>query len=275
MRGISPPDPYLMVADPMIFGANLGINGLSVRSAVINPALKTLVLITVGQSQLANTAPTIFVPSNSSVIDNFNIYDGALYSIAGPLVGCTGIAGVSNANVASKIADLLVTNGKFDRVIIVPIPVGGTQAVNWTLGGGYDDRVVVAMRRLAARGITPNTTGVTFAMIWGDGESDGLAGTSAVSYTASFNAMLSIATGAGFSGRVFVTRETWFLGTTYATIQGAQTALVNGTTIFSGGDWDSLDATNRQADNTHWNDTGLAAAALLTYNAMHASGAPY
>jgi hypothetical protein len=37
---------------------------------------------------------------------------------------------------------------------------------------------------------------------------------------------------------------------------------------------DTLNATNRLADNTHLNDTGAAAAALLVYNAMHASGAP-
>ena len=58
-------------------------------------------------------------------------------------------------------------------------------------------------------------------------------------------------------------------------MQAAQVALANGTTVFAGGDLDTLNATNRQADNTHFNDTGAAAAATLIWNAMHASGSPY
>lgn len=270
-RGTSSPDPFTLATNA---GSWADVNGLSVRSAVINPAVKTLVLLGIGQSQLGNTSPTVFVPANSSVIDNMNIHDGALYSIAGRMLGCTTTSG-GNGNVLAKIADLFIADGRFGRVILVPVAVGGTVAGNWEPTGGYEDRIPVAMRRLAARGITPTTPGVTFGLLWGDGESDGQAGTTAVNYTASFNRMLTIATNAGFSGRVFVTRETWIAGTTYSTIQNAQTALVNGTTIFSGGNWDSLDATNRQADNTHWNGTGLLAAGTLTYNAMRASGAPY
>jgi hypothetical protein len=36
-----------------------------------------------------------------------------------------------------------------------------------------------------------------------------------------------------------------------------------------------LQGNNRNSDNTHLNDTGAAAAALLVYNAMHGSGAPF
>lgn len=44
---------------------------------------------------------------------------------------------------------------------------------------------------------------------------------------------------------------------------------------WAGANADSLNATNRQTDNTHFNDTGMASLATLIYNAMHASGAPY
>jgi hypothetical protein len=59
----------------------------------------------------------------------------------------------------------------------------------------------------------------------------------------------------------------------------ASPALAQGTVTRVGpislGNIDSLNATNRIADNTHLNDTGAAAAATLVYNAMHASGAPF
>lgn len=274
--GISPPDPYVMQSG--FAGANVDVNGLTVRSAVINGSLKTLVLLALGQSQLGNVMPTAYVPTNSGVVDNLNPFDGALYSITGRLVGCTNSVpptGGGFGNIATKVADLMVTNGKFDRVIIANVAIGGTFAAQWGTGN-LSDRTAVAMRRLAARGITPSTTGVTFAALIGVGESDGAAGTSAASYSASINSIISATNAAGFSGRYFLTRETWLSGVTYSTIQNAQSALWNGTTIFSGGNWDSLDATNRQAgDNTHFTDTGGAAAALLTYNAMHASGAPF
>lgn len=52
-------------------------------------------------------------------------------------------------------------------------------------------------------------------------------------------------------------------------------ALVNGTTVFSAGNLDTLTAASRQADNTHWNDAGAASAAKLVYNALQATGSPY
>lgn len=259
----------------MIAGQNVAWvdkSGLTVRSATINPALKTLVLVVFGQSQLVNVLPSAYVPTNASVIDHLNVFDGALYNIVGRLLGCG--TGIGIGNIASRLADLLVTNGRFDRVIIATVAVGASLIADWTTGI-FSDRAIVAVRRLAARGITPATTGVTFACLIGLGESDGAAGTSAVAYTAGINAAIANLNAAGFSGRYFLTRETWLTGVTYPTIQNAQVALVNGSTIFSGGDWDSLDATNRQADNTHFSDVGGAAAALLTYNAMHASGAPF
>jgi lysophospholipase L1-like esterase len=55
-------------------------------------------------------------------------------------------------------------------------------------------------------------------------------------------------------------------------VQAAQVGIVDNVTIFSGGDLDSFNATYRQADNTHPNDTGAAAMATAVYNAMVASG---
>lgn len=273
--GISPPDPFVVrdgVAGSQIWKST---NGLTSRTQVIDPAKKTLVLISAGQSQWTSIMPSQYTPTNSTVVDNFNIYDGGSYSIASYLLGPTQSPGSGSGNILPRIADLLINNGKFDRVILVPLAITGSLIAQWATGGALDDRITVAMRRLSSRGLMTTTTGITQAFLWGQGEGDGVAGTAQATYQTAFADVLAQATNNGFSGRAFVCKETWASGTTYATIQAAQVALVNGTTIFSGGDLDTLNATNRQADNTHFNDTGAAAVATLVYNAMHATGSPY
>lgn len=250
--------------------------GLVLRDQAFNPAQKTLVLIGAGQSNYVSLNPTLYTPSSSSVIDNFNIYDGGSYSIGGPLLGTQYNATMGPGNILARIAQNAITGG-FDRVVVVPIAIGGTVAADWATGS-LSDRIGVAMRRLASRGYVPGVTGLTFALSWGQGETDNGNGTLQAAYAASMATVISNAQAAGFTGsscRFFINKETWLSGAVSSAVQAAQVALPNGATIFAGGDLDTLNATNRQADNTHFNDTGAAAAATLVWSAMHASGAPY
>lgn len=281
--GVSPPDPFSLV----IFGLSDNFNsitykvtaGLTIRSPAINPALKTLVLITAGQSNWANVNPTLYTPTNSSVVDQFNIFDGATYSIGGPLLGSTyntGIAGLGPGNPSARVADTLVTNAKFDRVIIVSTAIGSTTMDMWA-NGDLSNRIAIAMRRLSSRGITPATTGVTFAMIYGQGEAEGALSTTQLSWTNNFNSFKATAVAAGFSGRIFVPQETFDGASSYAPVRAAQAAVVDNVTVFSGGDLDTLTGgTNRVGVSpTHFTDAGAASAAAILITAMHASGAPY
>jgi hypothetical protein len=272
---VSAPDSFTLFTVPAAIGlVNINTNGLAVRSLAINPAIKTLVLITMGQSLMANsnanTTSPVFVPTNPSVIDNFNIYDGAAYQFSTtPALGCNG----TNSNVAPRIADMLINNGKFDRVIVVPIAVGSTRIADWATGS-YATRFPVAMNRLAARGITPATPGVTFAAVWGQGEGDTADGTSQAAYASALNTVISSAFAAGFSGRFFVNIETWNAGSISSAVAAAQASVVNNTTVFQGANWDAFGSADR-IDNTHPNDAGAPQFATALYNAMHASGAPF
>ncbi len=267
--GSSAQDPYLLsafqTAVPFI-----STNGLTVRSATINPVLKTLVYIAAGQSNRTNNVPTTYIPSNATVIDNLNIYDGALYNIQGALLGSAWYPNTSTGvgNVLPRVADLFINSGMFNRVILVPIALPSTPAAAWS-SGVLSNRVAVAMARLAARGITPSTTGVTFTFDWGLGETDGALGTTAPNFTSQTNAVFTAAIAAGYSGPFFVPTETWSSGTASPVIQGAQQAMWNGTTIFNGGNLDSLNNSNR-SDTTNFNDTGSIAASILIFNAMSA-----
>lgn len=278
-RGLAGPqnDAWVNQINDTVYGP-VTSNGCGTgRNQTINPAVKTLVLITAGQSNWENITPTLYTPANSSVIDGFNVYDGGSYSISGPICGTQTNMGTGQGpgNIAARVADLFVTNGVFQRVVIAPVAIGGTTIANWSTSVLYN-RVCQVISRLASRGMTPATTGVTFAFLFGQGESDTALATSQAAYSASWNSMFSSLQACGLTGfRTFVPKESWYNGSVSVNVQNAQVALVNGTTIFSGGDLDTLNATNRIADNIHFNDTGAANAATLVYNAMHASGSPF
>ena len=177
MRGASIPDPFLLPDSFGLYGsARAPLSGQTIRSPIIDPTKKTLILIGAGQSNATSVSPTLYTPTNSSVVDNFNIFDGAIYNVAGPLLGCswnpnaaTNGSGLGPGNVLVRIADTLVTNGKFDRVIICSIATGSTMMADWGTAAGAGlpmfTRGPVLMARLASKGITPSTPGATFAEI--------------------------------------------------------------------------------------------------------------
>lgn len=296
--GPSIPDPYqlgeyTLVQSPILWQSNHGYTDTSsktYRFNALNTGVKNLVLIVAGQSNVAAEAPSAYTVTNSSVIDNFNIYDGGMYVYTDPPLGSTwaylafGGSGstcgtlISCGSVGGRIADIFISgNGTvaantFNRVIVVPVAVGGSSIAQWDTTGPLYNRICVTMSRLAARGITPQAN-VTFAIVWGQGESNH--GTAAATYQASLNNIQAKAVSCGFSGRFFVNVQTWLSGVVDATIQGAQSGIVDNVKFWAGFNADSLNATNRIADNTHFNDTGIAALATGMANAMHASGAPY
>lgn len=242
---------------------------------VIDPAKKTLVLITAGASNGASVGPSAFVPTNLAAIDNFNIYDGGLYANLDPLLGQT-VGRSLPGSIGPRLADIFVTNAIFDRVILVPVSVGSAQIEMYGNGGLLFDRGCVALRRLAVRGITASTPGVTEAMIWRVGENDFT--TTQANWQALMVQQTAHLQACGFSGRIFInSAETRTIAGVNAVVAAAQAALVSsGAPYFAGANMDSLTgATNRQADGVHLTTVGQASEAVLEYNAMHASGAPF
>lgn len=245
--------------------------GRSRRSPVINSEVRNLVLINAGQSNAINILPSAVSMTDGPAIDNFNIYDGGLYSPAGKALGTNDGA---NGAIIQIVADLLISRHVFDRVIIVPIGISGTAISIWSDGGVLADRIPLAVRRLASRGIAPGVTGVQFGLLWMQGEADNSNGTTQSDYQTLFGQVKANAIAAGFDGRILVPTETWDAGTTSAAIQAAQAAVRNGAMVFDGGNLDSITNAGRQ-DGTHFDDVGGSSAAVLICDAMHASGPPF
>lgn len=278
-RGIVRPDPCRFRPDRIRDGVCRDTNGLTRRSNAINTGIKNLVLISLGQSLRENACPTLYTPSNTAKVDVFNPWDGQMYAVGGPLPGTTysgtvAQGGLGPGNVMAEVADKFAAS-VFDRVILVPMAIGGTLV--WDHATLYGDSAAVVMARLARLGITPGTTNFTFGIEWGQGSSDAGLGvpTPQAVYSAGLSTVITQWFNAGFSGRFFIAKETYYGGAVSVPIQTAQWGLVNGTTIFQSGDTDSLNSGNRQDVAGHWNDVGRPACATLIFNAMQASGAPY
>ena len=104
----SPPDPFVVI-DPVIAGQAQFKTPPTARQITINPAQKTLVLIVAGQSNWTSINPTLFTPTNGSVVSQLNLYDGAFYPITSDVLGSSyyqGTFGPGNPSV--RVADGLV-----------------------------------------------------------------------------------------------------------------------------------------------------------------------
>lgn len=284
--GATLPDPFVpgeVLYANAIWGSNRGYSDISaktVRATPIDTGVRNLVLIVAGQSNRTSVAPSAYTPTNPTKLDNLNLYDGQIYAAADPMLGCSYIAGGFGTPVigcvALRVADLFVTNGIFDRVIIVPIAVAATQVAHWDTGGALANRIPAAIKRCIAKGIVPGMTNVTFAIEWGQGEGD--YATNQADYQAALNRVIANSQLAGFIGRWFVAKQSYTNGTTFAQVVAAQTAVLNGSTVFTSANADLLVGANRAiygTDDTHFSDLGNANLATAIYDAMHASGSPY
>jgi hypothetical protein len=258
-------------------------NGKTVRNLKIDPAIRNLVWIIVGQSNREAEALTAYVPTHANAIDNFNTEDGAVYAYSDPPLGSsyigTAIPDGGPGHVGGRTADLFMDTGQWDRVIVVPIAIGGAAIADLAPGGRIADRFCKTMERLKARGIVPGHN-VTFGVDFGQGESD-LRSASEETYTRLWNQMYASWQACGFVGRVFVSVETWIFNLTWPPVQAAQAAVVNNRIgIYAGANADSIGSWGRVLDmppegTTHFNDNGLAELAPMIVKAARASGWPY
>lgn len=125
---------------------------------IVGERSRTAVIITLGQSNAANHGLGNHVASGQ--VDNFNLYDGHCYHAADPLLGASGAGG----NFATRLGDILIQRGRFDRVILAPIAQGGTTVEQWADEGMFNRRIMAIIRRLYDAHLTPDF------ILWHQGE---------------------------------------------------------------------------------------------------------
>jgi hypothetical protein len=233
-------------------GGNRNLVGKTLRHpSVLTGNIGTFICS--GQSNAGNTTNSAASLTNPTKIHNLNFYDGGLYAGADPLLGCqminATVPGVGS--VWSRMADKLVTDGKYDHVVLVPTAIGLTSVNDWAVNSTLDQRIIVAARRAKALGLT--ITGFT----WLQGETDRSLNTTQAAYQASMTSLINLVRADGHPAPWFIAKCSYQTGAASSAVQAAQVAMANGTDIFAGADSDSVVAAgDRQSDNTHFTDQG-------------------
>jgi hypothetical protein len=224
---------------------------------------RTAVIVFIGQSLSVNSVlPTGYVPLNAN-IDQLNIWDGKFYKAKDPLLGVNGTGG----SWLLRMADKLINDGVYDRVIMVPMGVGNTRVGQWsdpTLEPYLFNRINTVGLRMRDAGL-PCT-----AVMWGQGESDTKANTSQASYAANLQKVIAEFNRAIPGCPVLVAKEAYYYGNTNAGILAAQASVVNNSTVFAGENVELIGSSGRY-DNTHLNAVGAEQRATLAVAALKAA----
>ncbi len=127
-----------------------------------------LVVLVIGQSNVANAALGEFVPGHRMG----NFFAGSCFVAQNPLLGASG----GRAGVALDFADAALAAGLYDSALIVPVAVQGSSVFSWARHGDLRPYLDSAVRDLKAKGIAINL------VFYHQGEADCLVGTSGGRY---------------------------------------------------------------------------------------------
>jgi hypothetical protein len=137
----------------------------------------TMIALTFGQSNAANNGQAVYAPHNTSV---FNYYQGKLYAAKDPMIGATGIGG----SVWCRLGDMLIDSGLYNKVIVIPIAVGGSAIGRWTSGDCF--------KKLQQTLMSLDSQHIKLTHIfWHQGETDNLLNTSKETYKKSLDTIVN------------------------------------------------------------------------------------
>ncbi|HOD14591.1 MAG TPA: sialate O-acetylesterase [Spirochaetota bacterium] len=142
------PYPQLLAIKNRLFPLSIGFKDTSMKTVVPCAAAgsgRTMVALALGQSNTGNHGETL----HRSLRPVINLYRGRCYRAEDPLLGPTGDRG----SVWTRLGDLLIGAGLYDRVIIIPIGVGSTAIADWVPGGYLHRRVTNAIEEARRAGL--------------------------------------------------------------------------------------------------------------------------
>lgn len=222
----------------------------------------TLIVLMIGDSVIANPAPSAYSVVNSKV-ENFNPYDGLNYRYRDPVIGASNGVG----SWGGRLGDKLINAGKFSRVIVMDPSVGGTTSGDQSKTGAFSQRYLASLWWARKYGwpISGSSGTWRFAVIYETGVNDGALSVSQGTFTTNAQSCFQQLRDYGCTADVFVAKHTLLTNAVNSAIQAAQAAVIdNPNGIYLGADRDSLTGiTYNQADGTHPNDNGCDALAGL------------
>lgn len=138
--------PHFSDADEIMgYGDTQGREMVACREFV---GKKPLVLLVLGQSNVANGALGEYVPLHR--VGNF--FDGQCFVARNPLLGASG----ERASVVLDFADAAVNQGLYDSALIINLAKQGSSVYNWARHGDLRPLLVHALGQLKEQGLAVN-----------------------------------------------------------------------------------------------------------------------
>ena len=209
------------------------------------------VIFAFGQSNAANYGQERYDASENV----YNYYKGHYYHAADPLVGATGNGGC----VWTRLADKMIGAGLADEVTLVCPAVGATCVSDWAEGGRLYSTLVETVDRMLEDGVVPDV------ILWHQGESDNIAGTSEQDYIDSFLSVRDVFRSRGVDAPIVVAVASYHPACIDADgnglgpdVRAAQKELPRRyPDILPGPDTDRLDRCCYRHDGIHFSGKGL------------------
>lgn len=228
------------------------------------------VIMAFGQSNSANAGSDRYIPVGP--VANFNVHDGQCYVAEDPLLGPDAEGG----SVWGVLADKLIAKGHYERVMLIPFGIGGTEIERWTPGGDLHPRIKDAADKVLSQGIMPTH------VLWHQGESDAGQGTTKQAYFEMFSEMIEALRSYGINSPVYPAIATYceFLGRQASPeevqgqkeVRAAQQELSSIDGVFPGPDTDTLKGRLYRYDHCHFSHKGMQAHADLWVEALTVEG---
>ncbi|MEH2523356.1 MULTISPECIES: sialate O-acetylesterase [unclassified Bradyrhizobium] len=222
------------------------------RPCVIASA-RTAILVVHGQSNAANYGSTRHAAREA--VDNFDPATGKCFAAIDPLLGTDGLGG----SFATRLGDILIQSGRYDRVVLVPI-ARGSSSISFLNNEGAS-LITNGIAKLKAAGLTPTH------ILFQQGETDAQSTTSAEQYVSLLHQLVKRFRAAGFDAPFYLSRSTKCghvdPKNTAAIRAGQLSAIDRALNIHQGPDTDTIGNEGRSPDGCHMNEAGTLANAAL------------
>jgi carbohydrate esterase-like sialic acid-specific acetylesterase len=214
---------------------------------------KTAIIVVHGQSNAANFGSARH--SAREVVDNFDPATGKCFAAVDPLLGTDGIGG----SFATRLGDILIQAGRYDRVILVPLARGGASLAFLNNEGA--ELITNGIAKLKAAGLTPTH------ILFQQGETDAVSTTTAEEYASLLRQLVKRFRAAGLDAPFYLSRSAKcdYVGPSNiaAVRAGQRSAVDEALNIRPGPDTDTIGNEGRSPDGCHMNEAGTLANAAL------------
>jgi Carbohydrate esterase, sialic acid-specific acetylesterase len=214
---------------------------------------KTAIIVVHGQSNAANYGSVRHTAREA--VDNFDPASGKCFAATDPLLGTDGVGG----SFATRLGDMLIQDGRYERVIFVPLARGGASIAYLNNEGA--ELITNGIAKMKAASLTPTH------ILFQQGETDAVLTTTSEQYVSLLHQLVQRFRTAGFDAPFYLSRSTkcdYAEPKNIAAVREGQLAAVSETlNIRPGPDTDTIGNDGRAADGCHMNEAGTLANAVL------------